>query len=302
MYKVVVLMSSYNGEKYISEQIESILNQVNVNVHLFIRDDGSTDDTLKIIKQFKDKITIFYGENIGLQDSFGSLIWNDSIDADFYAFSDQDDVWDKDKLFRAVTELSKIANVGMYASNQRVVDADLHFIKPLYGLETQGLPYPKYKNFKSFFLNNNYFGNTIVLNRKAMEAVREYRPNHLIVQHDTWVSIVVYINGQIIFDSNMHSSYRQHNQNVVGGLAVSTSLLHKVKTFKNKRPTYSRLARLVLEGYSKQVSKTNVDWLNTIVLLPNINSKLKLFFDGGIRGKNLYQTVILKMLILSSKF
>ena len=90
--KVVVLLSSYNGGKYIKEQIESILAQSYKNVELFIRDDGSKDDTVKILKTYEHnpRIRVFYGENIGF---FASFLWllNNSVQADYYAFADQDD-------------------------------------------------------------------------------------------------------------------------------------------------------------------------------------------------------------------
>lgn len=302
MNEVAVLMSSYNGENYIFQQINSILNQHNVNIKIYIRDDGSTDDTLKILERFKDNVTVFRDENIGLKKSFGSLIWNENIKADFYAFSDQDDVWDADKLFTAITALSEINGVGMYASNQRVVDNNLNFIKPLYGYENEDLPYPEYKNFKDCFLHCNYFGNTIVLNENAMRVIRNYRPSNMIVQHDTWVSIIVYMFGTIVFDSTMHSSYRQHSKNVVGGLVNSSSLLKKIETVVNKRPVYAERANLLITGYQEQIKKDDLNWLNVITKLPRITAKFYLLLDKNVKDKSVYKTIVLKVLIILSKF
>ena len=94
--QVAVLMSTYNGEKYIRDQIDSILSQIKVNVTLFIRDDGSTDSTVKIITQYTEKysnIKFWVGENIGVGNSFMQLLYSLTDEFDYYAFSDQDDIW-----------------------------------------------------------------------------------------------------------------------------------------------------------------------------------------------------------------
>ncbi|MGR8829888.1 glycosyltransferase [Leuconostoc citreum] len=302
MYNVAVLMSSYNGEKYISHQIESILNQKGVNVTLYIRDDGSTDNTLKIIESFKSNVVTFKNRNVGLKNSFKSLIWDKNIEADYYAFADQDDVWDKNKLFSAIDSLSKLEGAGMYASNQRVVDSNLNFIKPLYGLEKFDLPFPTYKNFKQLFLHNNYFGNTIVLNSKTMQILREYRPNVMVVQHDTWVSIIVYMFGTIIFDPLMYSSYRQHEQNIVGGLTKPSSIIKKIQTLINKKPVYGILADSLIVGYKKRIRNNDLNWLVLVSKLPSLSSKIKLALDKNVKDRNLYKTLVLKALIILSKF
>ena len=132
-YSVCVLMSTYNGEKYIKEQLDSILSQVGVELSVLIRDDGSSDSTLSIIKDYAEQnknIKYYVGENIKPAQSFIDLIFN-SPDADYYALSDQDDVWDKDKLKCAI-DLLQATNPdkpAMYHSNLRIVDGDLNFYR-----------------------------------------------------------------------------------------------------------------------------------------------------------------------------
>ena len=94
--KIAVLMSTYNGQKYLDEQLMSIADQTfSKMMTLYIRDDGSTDNTLKIIEKWKKKIDIvfFQGENVGPARSFWKLLMNSEIQADYYAFCDQDDIW-----------------------------------------------------------------------------------------------------------------------------------------------------------------------------------------------------------------
>ena len=109
MKKIAVLMSTYNGEKYIEQQIKSILAQENVDVTLYIRDDGSFDNTVYCIKKFQDKnINIIIGDNKGPCNSFLELVNLVDDTYDYYAFSDQDDVWLPQKLKKSIDLIEKI--------------------------------------------------------------------------------------------------------------------------------------------------------------------------------------------------
>ena len=128
MKKVQVLLSTYNGEKYLKEQLDSIIAQKGVDVHILARDDGSKDDTIKILEGYEN-IDIIKGSNIGVCKSFFELI-NKSGEYDYYSFADQDDVWDCDKLVIAINKLEKCnSKPAVYASNTRLVDANLTFLK-----------------------------------------------------------------------------------------------------------------------------------------------------------------------------
>ena len=131
--RILVIMSTYNGEKYVSEQIESILGQKNVEVTLVIRDDGSKDGTPTIIKEYVERdnrIVPIYGDNIGFRKSFfGTLIQSFQEKYDYYAFSDQDDVWLPDKLSVAISALEGIEGTNkLYASSLNVVDQNLNLM------------------------------------------------------------------------------------------------------------------------------------------------------------------------------
>ena len=94
-------MSTYNGEKYLSQQIDSILNQKEIDVHLFIRDDGSYDNTWKLLEEYKqkyEKINIISAKNVGVGNSFMNLLYSVPNIYDYYAFSDQDDIWEPNKI------------------------------------------------------------------------------------------------------------------------------------------------------------------------------------------------------------
>ena len=118
MNNVAVLMSTYNGEKYLKEQIESIFKQEKVNIKLYIRDDGSTDNTMAIINELKmvyDIVVINNSiENMGPAKSFMKLVYNVEDTFDFYAFSDQDDIWENNKIISAIDMIKKHDDNNLY--------------------------------------------------------------------------------------------------------------------------------------------------------------------------------------------
>ena len=108
MYRVAVAMSSYNGEAYIREQVESIFSQTDVEVALFVRDDGSTDGTCALLSDMKQQypgIHLIRGKNAGIGNSFMRCLYAMPDIFDFYALADQDDIWLPDKMSRAISVL-----------------------------------------------------------------------------------------------------------------------------------------------------------------------------------------------------
>ena len=129
---VTILLSTYNGEKYLEEQLQSLFNQTYwENCTLFVRDDGSKDGTIDILKKYEkeNKLILNCGENIGFVKSFFWLL-NNAPKADFYSFCDQDDVWFEDKIARAVSMLSEkdLNNPQLYFSDYDFYSSNLKFI------------------------------------------------------------------------------------------------------------------------------------------------------------------------------
>lgn len=208
MKTVQVLLSSYNGEKYIKQQIDSILAQKGVNVRLLVRDDGSMDSTVEIVKGY-ERVDIIEGENQGSTESFLTLI-ELAPEADYYAFCDQDDVWDTDKIEIAVKVLEEYSDKpAIYSGNARLVDGDLNFIKneDLNPMTTLG----------SAIIKNYATGCTVVFNKSLMKELKKYRPVN-VPFHDWWVNLVcLAVGGVSIYDIEPHMSYRQHGNNAVSG-------------------------------------------------------------------------------------
>lgn len=211
MKKVQILMSTYNGEKYLKEQIDSILNQEDVEVSLLIRDDGSTDKTINmlesIVKENKN-VTYYTGENIGVARSFMDLVYN-SKEVDYYAFADQDDVWNSNKIISAIQKIENDNNKpSLYISAVEVVDEQLNTmeIKKVTGNFC----------FEGEMAKNFAIGCTMVFNKKLCDVIKSYDPSYIIM-HDSWITRVCYaIGGNVVIDENTYIKYRQHGNNVVG--------------------------------------------------------------------------------------
>ena len=134
MIDVVVLLSTYNGERYLRQQLESLINQKEVAVRILVRDDGSSDGTVKILDEFSadKKLEYYRGNNIGAADSFIDLLFSAPISS-FYALCDQDDIWDDDKLSVAVKRLEHVKGhvfiMGLLAVDENLSKIPIKQIK-----------------------------------------------------------------------------------------------------------------------------------------------------------------------------
>lgn len=208
---VSVVMATYNGEKYLQEQIESILNQSNVNVSLLVRDDGSTDKTTFILDNYQTKglLKWYTGEHLGVQKGYLDLLKHAPV-SDFYAFSDQDDVWDKEKLYTAVSYLCELPSEkpAIYYCGQKLVDENLQFLSE-HKIATNRSPHTNY-------LISNVAGCTAVFNLKLTELINSKNPL-FILMHDSWVfKVCLAMGGSYYADTHSYINYRQHAGNVVG--------------------------------------------------------------------------------------
>lgn len=263
-------MSAYNGEVFIEEQVNSIINQT-IPVHLTVRDDGSIDNTISILEK-RECITLIKGENMGATESFLSLI-ELAPDSDYYAFADQDDVWDKNKLEIAVNKLKKYESIpAIYSGNTRLVDSELNYIK------SEQLS-PKC-TLGSAIVKNYATGCTIVFNKILMNSLKSYRPIK-IPFHDWWANLVcLSIGGVSIYDFEPHMSYRQHGNNVVSG---NENFLKKWRSrFKKFGFPYRRenMARQIVQAYEHKIGETEKEILDCVsVQKTNKNLKTGVLID-----------------------
>lgn len=228
-----ILLATYNGARFISEQIDSIIAQSYTNWRLLISDDGSKDGTLDIINRYaqRDKrIKIVESRNTlsGAAGNFFGLL--SYVESPYAMFCDQDDVWDKDKITKTIDEmytLEKKYNVStplLVYTDSRIVDWQLDELSP-------SLVSTLYWNPNTITLIQAVCGNvaqgaTVMMNRRLVKCVANNYPNYL---HDWWVFTVALALGQVGYIEQATMSYRQHDNNVIG--ANSASFFSWIKHF-----------------------------------------------------------------------
>jgi len=208
-------LSTHNGARFLREQIDSVLNQRDVELELNIRDDGSTDETVALVRELAGadtRVTFNEGERMGAARSYLTMLSDTPEDVDFVALCDQDDVWIDGKLARAADWLSRVRGPAMYCSAVEVVDEKL---RPL-GVHRTCRRGPCLENA---LVQNIATGCTIVLNRSALHLFRRV-PNRP-VMHDSWIYTAIAAAGVVRYDSETWVLYRQHQENTIG-LAASS--------------------------------------------------------------------------------
>lgn len=205
-------MSTYNGEKYIKEQLDSILSQT-IPVSIYVRDDGSSDSTKEILESYSQKglLQWYSGENLGPGKSFFDLVLKAPY-ADYYAFADQDDVWDNNKIDTGIKKLAQLpANVpALYCSAFTPVDANLRLIV------CNEPPKRKILSLGNALLENIAPGCTYIFNRKALEEFRKYKMEYITIHDWDLYRIVMALGGNVVYDDEPHILYRQHGNNAIG--------------------------------------------------------------------------------------
>lgn len=306
METVVVLMSVFNGAEYLQEQLDSILGQNDIAVHIIVRDDGSNDRTAEIIASYVERgepLTYIKGGNIGAANSFMKLVNGCDMESPYYAFSDHDDVWEADKLSTAAHALDMEDSADtplMYCSRLAIVDENLNHLgftripkKPL--------------SFSNALIETVTAGGTILLNREAFDLLRESpmstSPMSNIVMHDSWAYLLISAFGRIYYDISPKILYRQHQLNVFGGrhdFAKRWKL--RVDRLVNRRNLFRKQAIHFLNNYKDRLNPSKKQ-----ILLGYINYRESLlrrilfafsptvYTQGGL--SNLY----MRLLILLGK-
>lgn len=300
---VNVLMSTYNGEKFVSEQINSILKQEGVQVNLYIRDDGSKDNTVNIIKEYTNSyhnIHCYYENNVGWRDSFIKLLFSIPVRRnEYYALADQDDVWESKKLLSAIKKICKVESPALYHSNMTIVDKNLNYVR---------LKYPESlkitNNYKRAFFDGIGTGSTMVFNSALLQLIKQYRPNESLA-HDAYIFALANLLGDVIYDKDSYILYRRFGGNATGfkkdNVYKNPTIFERYKRYKKspKNP-YSIRARQILLGYGNQLSLKEKKFLSDISNYnKNIFNRVVLLFNPNVRASSFKKTLFIKYRILS---
>ncbi len=234
--QIAILMATYNGEKYLGEQIDSLLTQTCKDWHLYIHDDGSKDCTLSIIKEYiihhSDRITLLdYPSQSGACHNFLSML--EKVDAPYYMFCDQDDVWlpeKAEKSFRRMQELELQSPERpiIVHSDLLLVDKSLHTLDTSF-IRNQHIKIKAIKTFEDYSATNTVTGCTMLFNHYAKKCMKE--PYEKAIMHDAWVCLsVASQQGIVDFIDEPLIKYRQHSDNTLGARNMSQqTLMHKLK-------------------------------------------------------------------------
>ncbi len=275
---VTILLAVYNGEKYLKDQIESLLNQTYKDIKIIIRDDGSTDKSSGIINDFCDKypqkISCISGKPTGsAKQNFAELLA--ATDDDYIMFCDQDDVWYPYKVELTLSSMKK-AEAGnknkpvLVHTDLAVVDEKLNAISSSffdYQKISCVMPLPQ------LLVQNNVTGCTVMINRALKEKCGDIPLD--CIMHDWWLALVATTFGKVdyVWESTMY--YRQHSGNQVGakasyGLAfIKRKLATLGEVRKNYNATYTQ-AKAFLERYGECLTEKQYDMIKTYCEIPEM--------------------------------
>lgn len=292
---VQVFLSTYNGEKFLRQQLDSILNQ-NMEIYLTIRDDGSNDRTKLILKEYQEKynnLSVVFGENLGPAESFFELIFKYAIDAEYYAFSDQDDVWLEDKLYEAVKMLDAESNhIKMYCGDLQLVDENLKEI-------STRMHKNRRTGFGNALVENIATGCTVVFSKGLREKLLMGGQPKNIYMHDWWVYIVGSAFGKVIYDSNKYILYRQHGNNVVGNATSKFELMkNRLTRISDYRKNVYKNIDQFLKIYGKEL---NDNQCINLIVNNSLLYKIRFLFSNKIYRQNFTDTILTKAVLLFGK-
>ena len=254
--KVAIFLCTYNGADFLAQQLDSFVQQTHKDWVVYASDDGSNDATLSILQRYQgvlgeERLVIQQGPGQGFAQNFMSLVKNPMISADYYAFSDQDDVWFADKLERGLARLSDTPPTlpALFCSRTRLIDASGQVIgySPLFA---------KVPSFRNALVQSLAGANTMLLNVAERDILDKTPSDAHIVSHD-WLTylLVSGCGGPVIYDREPTLDYRQHGSNLIGANSGFTDRLVRIrKMFAGTFREWNRHNLYLLNSCTKQLT------------------------------------------------
>ncbi len=257
--EVAILMCTYNGASFLREQLDSFAAQTMSNWKLYVSDDASSDDTRHVLAEYQqrwgvDRLTVFDGPCQGFAKNFISLLQRPQVQADYYAFSDQDDIWYFDKLERSLSHLVTVTadKPALYCSRTQLVDSARNAagFSPLF---------TKPPSFKNALVQSLAGANTMMINQRARELLVQLPDSATIVAHD-WLAylLVTGCGGVVLYDAQASLEYRQHGDNLIGANNTVKDRLNRLRRMLSGRFVRWNDANLqILETMSPLLTQEN---------------------------------------------
>lgn len=299
---ISVLLATYNGEKYLAEQLDSLLSQTFQDFKIFIRDDGSSDGTAVLIKdyavRFPEKINIISGERSGgACANFFELI--KAVDDDYIMFCDQDDFWLPKKIEKTFDKIRQVELLNpdkpiLIHSDLKVVDGKLNIINDSF-FSFQRIS-PERKALNQLLPQNNVTGCTVMINRALLKLAKTVPQN--CAMHDWWLALIASAFGAVDYISEPLMLYRQHGNNEVGAKSAKglSLIARKLKSFKKTAQNYSDTilqAKSFFDIFGENLSEKDREIVKAYISLSKLSriAKIKLIKKYDFRKNTLARTL-----------
>jgi len=268
---VAILLCAYNGESYLAEQLDSIEAQTHTEWSVWVSDDGSIDGTAAILERYRSRwgsarLRVVQGPSRGFAANFLSVACRAEIEADYFSYCDQDDIWIPDKLQRALERLETYGRETptLYSSRTELIDGSGRRIgfSPLF---------KRPPCFRNALVQNVGGGNTMVFNRAARQLLLAAGPDLKVVAHDWWTYVAISAaDGAVVYDPQPSLLYRQHGSNLIGSNNGMTARLLRV--------------RMLLRGQLRGWIDGNMAGIRRIA--PRLSLKNRKVFDAFISARD----------------
>jgi rhamnosyltransferase len=299
--KTLILISTFNGEKYLECLLDSVVGQVNCEFDILVRDDGSSDSTPEILERYQSegKLKWYAGNNVGAANSFWNLI-TEAPEYGYYAFCDQDDYWEPDKLERAIERIKALPNTNpiLYYGCPQIVDEELNTVSGYKSIKLF------VDSFEGSLITSNAYGCTMVFNNSLAEIIKGKRVLG-IYEHDVWLhKLCLLFGGTLVYDENVHIKYRQHRNNTVGITKKGwQSITRHAQSFARKNCIRSKTIEMLYENYQEKMTDDQKEICNQIIRYKeNLHNKIRIICNRKIRTKSFKRNILFKMAILTNTY
>ncbi|HEY9216129.1 MAG TPA: glycosyltransferase family 2 protein [Ancylobacter sp.] len=292
--KIVILLGTRNGARFLEQQLESYRAQTYDNWELLVSDDGSTDATVAMVHAFAktvpQRVVVRSGPQLGFWQNFVALVRSEEIDGDLFAYSDQDDIWFSEKLMKAVDWFDRRAapSPALYFTRTELMlgDGSPAGFSPLF---------TRPPTFRNALVQNIGGGNTMVFNRSARQALLATPFDAELVSHDWWTyQVVTGIGGDAYYDPWPSLKYRQHGQNIVGANIGLRARLIRLSAFANGRVvTWDEINLKVLDSMRSMLAPRHLATLDRYAKARHASLPLRIWlvWKAGVYRQRLFETI-----------